>query len=405
MIKRNIWLDGIMGVVVGDALGVPVEFYSQEELTEAPVMGMEGYGTYNMPAGTWSDDSSMALATLDSLRNGYDLKDIMDKFVDWYEKGKYTPHGKVFDVGLTCESAISAYMNGTDLNSCGKCEAYDNGNGSLMRIMPICLYMYEKQKEEGISDDEVIKVVHEVSALTHGHLRSKIACGIYFYIIRNILDGKGSLSERVQAGVSEAWAYYEREPEGAIEVEYYGRIKDIETLKSLPREEIHGYGYVVPTIEAALWSLVKSESYAEAALTAVNIGNDTDTVAAIAGGLAGLYYGYEGIPGEWLAEIACREWIEGVCAEFCNEAYRPIADEGDTHNAGNEEMDALEKSFCRRMGVKNIEEYLPILVKSIEEGNTPRNFGRKTLEMLMKHLKIHGYLPEPESQPSDKDGE
>ena len=124
-----------------------------------------------------------------------------------------------------------------------------------------------------------------------------------------------------------------------------------------------------------------------------------------AGGLAGLYYGYEGIPGEWLAEIACREWIEGMCAEFCNEAYRPIADEGDTHNAGNEEMDALEKSFCRRMGVKNIEEYLPILVKSIEEGNTPRNFGRKTLEMLMKHLKIHGYLPEPESQPSDKDGE
>jgi len=143
--KSNIWLDGIMGVVVGDALGVPVEFFRQEELTKNPVKKMLGYGTHNLPAGSWSDDSSMMLATLDSLRNGYDLRDIMDKFVEWYEKGKYTPYGIVFDIGLTCESAISDYRYGADVTACGMCGEYDNGNGSLMRIMPICLYMYEKQ--------------------------------------------------------------------------------------------------------------------------------------------------------------------------------------------------------------------------------------------------------------------
>ena len=151
---NNIWLNGIMGVVVGDALGVPVEFSSRGELKINPLTKMEGYGSYDVPEGTWSDDSSMMLATLDSLKNGYNPVDIMEKFAEWLVDGKYTPFGEAFDVGRTCLKAIMGYLKNPDITKCGGTGEHDNGNGSLMRILPICLYMYEKQKEELKSENE-----------------------------------------------------------------------------------------------------------------------------------------------------------------------------------------------------------------------------------------------------------
>ncbi len=309
---RNIWLDGIMGVVVGDALGVPAEFASREELKESPVEGMIGFGTYNLPAGSWSDDSSMTLATLYSLRDGYNLTDMMDKFVAWYEQGEYTPYGEVFDIGNTCARAIEQYLRSAELTECGGYGEKDNGNGSLMRILPICLHMYEKQKKDRISDDEAIKAIHEVSSLTHGHLRSKIACGLYYFLVKSILENEGTLTERLQKGMNAGFRYYEQKKENLPELPHYSRIRDMEALKKLPEEEITSTGYVVASFEAALWCLVRTGSYKEATLTAVNLGSDADTVAAIAGGLAGLYYGYEGIPKEWLEMIARKEWVEGM---------------------------------------------------------------------------------------------
>lgn len=309
----NIWLDGIMGVVVGDALGVPAEFSTREELMADPVEDMIGYGTYNLPAGSWSDDSSMALATLDSLRGGYDLKDMMDRFVAWYKNGEYTPYGEVFDIGNTCARAIGQYLRGTDAAECGGCGETDNGNGSLMRIMPICLYLYQKQEREGIPEETVIQRIHEVSALTHGHLRSKIACGLYYFLVRSILKNNGTLQERLQKGADDGFGYYGNQRETLLELAHYSRIRDMEELKNIPMEKIKSGGYVVDTFEAALWSLLRTDSYREATLTAVNLGSDTDTVAAIAGGLAGLYYGYEGIPTEWIGAVARREWVEGMC--------------------------------------------------------------------------------------------
>lgn len=314
MQKKNMWLDGIMGLVVADALGVPAEFMSREELRKHPVTGMRGYGTYNLPAGSWSDDSSMALATLDSLKNGYDLKDMMDKFAEWMTTGAYAPFSEVFDIGGTCRLAIHNYLADGDVTRCGATSESSNGNGSLMRILPVCLYLYEKQKAESLPDEEVISMIHDVSALTHGHVRSKIACGLYFFLVRSILENAGSLTDALQKGLDEGFAYYEKSEETAEELRKYTRICDLETFKNLPEEEIESSGYVVASLEAALWCLEKSESYAEATLRAVNLGKDTDTVAAIAGGLAGLYFGYAGIPEEWLKEIRKREWVEGMCA-------------------------------------------------------------------------------------------
>lgn len=312
---RNFWLDGIMGVVVADALGVPVEFLAREELALSPVTDMRGYGTYGLPKGTWSDDSSMTLATLDSLRSGYKPEDMMVRFAKWLKDAEYTPYGKVFDCGNTCRNAINRYLLFFDITKCGQYEENDNGNGSLMRIMPMCLYVYEKQKKEAVTDEEAIRMIHEVSALTHGHMRSKIACGLYFFMVKSILDEEGTLTERMQHGLNKGFCYYGQSPESAEELKHYKRIKDLEMLKKIPVNEIVSSGYVVASLEAALWCLVRTDSYAEATLTAVNLGRDTDTVAAIAGGLAGLYYGYEGIPEEWLSVIAKREWVEGLCRE------------------------------------------------------------------------------------------
>ena len=308
---KNIWLEGIMGVVVGDALGMPVQFTGRERRRRNPITKMVGYGTYNMPAGTWSDDSSMTLATLTSIREKrtIDLQDIMKHFVDWLYRGEYTPYGMSFDEGNTCVHAISTFARNQDVYTCGKTGEYANGNGALMRIMPVCLFAYEKQKSGEITEEEGLTWIHEVSALTHNHLRSQIACGIYYYMIKAILEQGGSLTERLQAGVDEAVEYYEKIC--GQELAHYKRLFVLKDFAKMPEEEIKSSGYVVDSLEAAVWSLITENSFEGALLKAVNLGDDTDTVGAIAGGLGALYYGYEDIPAEWLEVIVKREEIEG----------------------------------------------------------------------------------------------
>ena len=312
---KNIWLEGIMGLVVGDALGMPVQFVEREELKENPVQTMEGWGTYNMPPGTWSDDSSMALATLASIREkgSIDIDDIMKRFMNWTMYGEYTPDGQAFDQGRTCMEAIFNYARGMDYKSCGKTGERANGNGALMRIIPVCLYAYEKRKAGEWSVEEAIACVHQVSALTHNHLRSQMACGIYFFMVSSILDTQGDLIQRLQAGIAEAMEYYRRDITNYVEIAHYGRLLSLDDFAGCKEEEIKSSGYVVDSLEASVWSLITTDSFEEGLLKAVNLGDDSDTVGAIAGGLAALYYGYEGIPEEWLREIKRREWIEGMC--------------------------------------------------------------------------------------------
>lgn len=313
MNKSNIWLDGIMGVVVGDALGVPVEFKERQELRDAPVESMRGYGSFNLPAGSWSDDTSMTLATLDSLKNGFNRHDIMRNFVSWIRQAEYTPFGNVFDVGNICYRAIVNYELLGDIDHCGCDKDYENGNGSLMRILPACLYFYQKQKEEGMSDEEAIEHIHAVSALTHAHIRSLIACGLYYFMIKSILDNEGTLMERLQMGVKAAFSFYKSIDTDVDELNHFKRIRDLQQFSVIPEDDIRSTGYVVDTLEAAVWCLINTDSYKTCTLKAVNLGDDTDTVSAIVGGLAGLYYGYENIPKEWLDTIQKREWIEEMC--------------------------------------------------------------------------------------------
>lgn len=304
----------ILGLVVGDALGVPVEFQSREELEQDPVTGMRAYGTRHQPTGTWSDDSSMALCLLESLSRGVNYDDMMARFLRWAEEGYMTAHGDVFDMGIATRQALTKYAKGTPPLECGGTGTYDNGNGSLMRILPLALYLHRTMGQEFPRKPEACQIIHNASALTHAHPISLIACDIYCSIANELLCGRNSSAD-IQHGITVAKEMCASLTDTAPYLDTFKRV-DVDVLRSLPKSEIRGSGYVVHTLEAALWCLLHTDSYRTCVLEAVNLGEDTDTVGAVAGGLAGIQYGTADIPEEWLAVLAKQYEIEALCQAF-----------------------------------------------------------------------------------------
>ena len=218
-------------------------------------------------------------------------------------------YGYAYDIGRGTMSAINRYKRQHKPLKAGNIDERSNGNGSLMRIMPAVLYCCDLDLPAG----DAIDIIHKVGGLTHAHIRSNIACGLYYFMASAILNGEGNLTERLQAGLDKGFAFYEHYLADHENLEYYDRMRDLEAFASLPEDSIRSSGYVVDALEAAIWALANSGSFDGALLKAVNLGDDTDTVGAIAGGLAGLYYGYDAIPEDWLGALQRREWIEGLC--------------------------------------------------------------------------------------------
>lgn len=300
----------MIGHAVGDALGVPVEFCSREELDESPVTDMTGFGSYPVPAGAWSDDTSMTLAALDSLSKGaVDYDDIMENFVRWCSEDAYTPTGEMFDIGRTCLTAIRHYLatDGKPALECGLSDEHSNGNGSLMRIHPFVLYAYAKN----LPFVEWLELIKNGSSITHSHDRSKLGCLIYAFVLYHLL------ADQSRGAIENALARAECHLRDCAEFSYYHRIFS-SNFANLTREEIKSTGYVVDTLEAALWCLLTTKDYKSCVLKAVNLGDDTDTVAAVAGGLAGILYGYDSIPLEWRNTLIKREYIEAMCETACD---------------------------------------------------------------------------------------
>lgn len=315
-------VSAIMGLVVGDALGVPVEFKSRDELKENPVDAMIGYGTHNQPPGTWSDDSSMVIATMEWLGElmefpcEEDYKLLMDKFSNWLLYGDYTPYGEIFDCGISTNRAIMSYGKGIEPVKCGGTTDYDNGNGSLMRILPAAISF---RNGLAFQKNDRADLIFHISALTHAHARSKIGCLIYSKLIASMMYlSKEGKMEIVEKSLRYSKDFLEKHNVADISYESkeYGRLWDLKSFKELNENEIKSSGYVVDTLEAAIWCFLNTDSYAECVLKAVNLGQDTDTVGAVAGGIAGLYYGYENIPKKWLAFIPKREWIEELATKM-----------------------------------------------------------------------------------------
>jgi ADP-ribosylglycohydrolase len=303
----------LFGLAVGDALGVPYEFKDREELAENPATGMVGYGTFDQPAGTWSDDASLAFCLAEAMTRGFDLNTIARNFVKWYEDAYWTPHGHVFDVGNATRMAISRLKRGVSPESAGGMTEYDNGNGSLMRILPLLFHIKDKPIAERF------ELTRKVSAITHGHIRSVIACFYYLEFARHLLNGtdKHAAYALLKTEIPRFMKNLSTDPS---ELARFDRLLNGD-IRHLDEDEIESSGYVVHTLEASIWCLLTTGTYAEAVLKAVNLGEDTDTTAAVTGGLAGLLYGVEQIPAAWIEPLARKEDIDDLCQRLAAAIY------------------------------------------------------------------------------------
>ena len=267
---------------------------------------MIGYGTHSQPKGTWSDDSSLTFCLMDSLINGYNIQDISNKFVLWLYDSLWTSHGNVFDIGISTQLAINKINQGfSSLDSGGKKES-DNGNGSLMRISPLALFLHGK-------DCNKETLVKEVSSITHAHPRSIIACYFYTIYLMNLLNNESKLDAYKKA-VKKTKSDLNNEYY-TIEFKYFKRVFSGDIM-NINKNDISSTGYVVHTLEASLWCFLNFRSYEEVVLNAVNLGDDTDTIGAIAGSMAGAFWGEQSIPENWVNSLARKKDISKLLEIF-----------------------------------------------------------------------------------------
>lgn len=297
----------LWGSVVGDALGVPVEFRLRSDLSADPVTGMRAFGSHRQPAGTWSDDTSMTLAALDVWgRTGtLDPGECLEAWRRWLRDNEYTPHGSTFDVGGACEAAITRFEHGTDPRQCGGTGLRDNGNGALMRMLPVIAIAAGSGLFGEAHSAELRGLVTEHAGLTHAHPISLVGCLLYVHAALALWQGatppqayRAMLAVDLEGFPGEALAPYSLLLSG--------------DLGTAGEEEIESSGYVAHTLTAALWTLLTAQDYPTTVLKAVNLGLDTDTTGAVAGLLAGLTYGRDAIPGEWLEGLANQDLITKI---------------------------------------------------------------------------------------------
>ena len=300
--------EGVIGFAVGDALGVPVEFEPRELLSINPVADMTGYGTHQQPEGTWSDDTSMILATLDGITNsGYiDYYEIANNFCLWAGGKKYNPHGKLFDIGITTHNSLKNYItNSVKPTLAGLNGYYDNGNGSLMRILPLAYYF----KENPATDYEMADIVDDLSSITHRHEISCLGCYLYTKYALSLLNGKDFKESYADLQKADTTMY----SNSAIMA--YKRVLSGE-LSELEEKNVKSSGFVVDSLEASIWSCLNSDNYKDAVLKAINLGGDTDTIGGLTGGLAGIRYGMNNIPSKWLDTLVKKDYIESLSNSY-----------------------------------------------------------------------------------------
>lgn len=301
---------GILGFVVGDALGVPVEFLKRDLLQRFQLKEMVGYGSHKVPEGTWSDDTSLMIATMDSIKEkgNIDFEDIMYRFTEWLDYAKYTATDKLFDIGISTNKAILNFKNGKTATNCGMKGINENGNGSLMRILPFVYYL----KLSNLSENEKNMLINQASSLTHAHEISRLGCKIYSDYITLLLDRVSKIDALDLLKKIDYNKYYSKDS-----IKAYQRILNGD-LKSLNIDQIRSSGYVVDSLEASLWSTIKNDTFEDAVVTAINLGEDTDTIGAITGSINGIIYGKNNIPERWLNKLRKKDYLEELTNEFIN---------------------------------------------------------------------------------------
>ncbi|MGN8064868.1 ADP-ribosylglycohydrolase family protein [Ralstonia sp. 22111] len=295
---------GLLGLLIGDALGVPYEFHDAASIPPSAEIEMTPpVGFYRahvgVPPGTWSDDSAQALALLDALLRDrtLDLDTFAANLLNWFQQGAFTPDGNVFDVGLQTRQAFYAIAAGKSASTSGPDGERDNGNGSLMRCLPVVMVAATR--------DDAIHLARKQSLPTHGHVRSQLCCALHCLTAMGILEGQ-SAADAVRAAEDALLDRHTGTPEESeLKIALDGRF-----------DAPQGSGYVVDSFWSAMHCVLSTHSYEDCVKRAVALGNDTDTTACIAGGLAGLVYGEDAIPRRWLAALHGRTTVESLLQHF-----------------------------------------------------------------------------------------
>ena len=319
---RNPVVDGLIGLAVGDAFGVPVEFLSREEVQKINLQDMVGVDSLLsftsrwselIPKGAWSDDTSMTIATMSSIIENYaqiDYDDIMYQFLRWWGIGEYSSLDFPFGLGLTIGKALDRYKKGTPAIQCGGTNIRDNGNGALMRMFPFSMYCILKN----YSDEETLKLIRKAAGLTHGHEINAMSCFIYTLFLRECIRTRNP--ERAYNLVFSNAARYYVQLFSEEAVQAHSILLNTNFNRSFDSNCIPESGYVVDSLAIAVYSVLKTNNYEDAIKTAVNFGYDTDTNAAITGSIAGPIYGIDQIPERWKNVLKKREELLHLGEQF-----------------------------------------------------------------------------------------
>ena len=315
-------IDGLIGLAVGDAFGVPVEFMSREEARRLDVRDMLGCDgplpfasrwSEEIPKGAWSDDTSMTIAAMASIadhRGDIDFDDIMKRFLAWWDEGKYSSLDFPFGLGGNISHAFTRFRVGMPALECGGKGYMDNGNGALMRMFPFSIYCVLK----GYDDEQTLDLIRKASGITHGHEISALSCYIYTQFLAECLRTKNP-ARAYRLAVSGKEAHYgERFSPDAMKA--HKTLFEKLGQKDFNPDSIPESGYVVDSLTIALYSILHTDNYEDAVRLAVDFGYDTDTNAAITGSIAGAMYGMAEIPARWLRDLRKKDELLDIAARF-----------------------------------------------------------------------------------------
>jgi ADP-ribosylglycohydrolase len=300
MISRDRRRGMLLGLAIGDALGAAVEFAPPGTFPE--VTGFRAGGPHGLEPGEWTDDTSMALALADSIADvGWNLDDQARRYVDWWTTGAYSVNGRVFDIGVTTSAALMRFRQSGDARTSGDRSDYASGNGSIMRLAPVPI-AYVRLFPDQL--EMLIERATESSLPTHASPQCLSACAYFGLLLCGLAQGlpRDDVLRPDWGPLQQLRERMSLHPEVAEVAEGSFR------LRTPPR--IRGSGYVVSSLEAALWAFHDAADFRQAVLRAVNLGDDADTTGAVCGQLAGAYWGESGMPVEWLEGLAARDLIE-----------------------------------------------------------------------------------------------
>jgi ADP-ribosylglycohydrolase len=304
--NQNQQLGGLYGLLVGDAVGVPYEFHPASQLPPIQQIDMvppDGFvrAHAEVPVGTWSDDGAQALCLLDSLVEcgQMNLSHFSDKLWAWYAKGLWAVAEHVFDVGIQTQASLQAYHNGLSAERSGFIFPEGKGNGALMRVLPLALW------HQG-SDEELVADSHIQSLVTHGHLTNQVACALYCLWVREVSKG-AEIEEAYLLAVQKLRTIYGAASAEIVELE--------QTIRPDQEPISNGSGYVVETIQSVRIA-IRETTFEAVIQKAISLGEDTDTNAAIAGGLYGVKAGLDGIPSRWLNQLRGKSEVERLVEQW-----------------------------------------------------------------------------------------